>query len=250
MATLHERLQSVSELYRLRNAMYLRGEDRSRFLYDGVRYFGKLLRKSETDKKILAQALASVFSRTCAIADSYIDLPIIDGLCQKYPIQYCAYCTGFPCHCPPNRTAQIQLASVDSQQKQWSIKKWCEHMDQVYGEKNRALGISSMFARLNEEISEAENIQLVEIHNRSLSLTDARRRAAREFADVFAWIFAISAYLELDLDTAVEERYCRNCKRCNGRPCHCGPIYFYSSRANPGSQVGDVVRTVVADQEA
>lgn len=227
-------IMSIFELYGHRNAMYLRGDIRAMYLDDRVRSFFKKIRKEETDKNVLAHILASMFSRTLAYADSFVDIPLVRALCEKYPSSGCAYCGGKPCICDPNRKGTIVLAYADRYQMEWDVNRWVDHMHEVYGANNRNAGIYFAICRLNEEIDEAKAAHyLDEISNPNITLPMRRMNIAREFADVLAWIFSIAAMLDLNLGSAIQERYGGSCSRCTKRPCECGSPFELAQRANP-----------------
>ncbi len=238
--TLTERLLDLFELFGLRNAMYLRGDSRVLFLINGVQHLGKLLRKNVQDVGILGKALSSVFARTAAFADSFVNLPIPEALCEKYPHNKCAYCGQSKCTgCLPDNRPSITHAPVSEGQMKWSVRDWCAHMDNIYGEVNRKNGAKFAHARILEEIHEVINAQLIDAQDTELSLQEVRRNMAREFADVFAWIFSMSALLEIDLDKVLDEQYPRLHHRCQMRPCNCGAYYMHPWREShdTGSKV-------------
>lgn len=227
-----ERVRDICELFSLRNAMYMRGDMRVLFLTDAIRRLGKLLRNEESDIHELSKALASVFARTCAFADSFVNLPIADAMCEKYPKNNCAYCGKSPCACEQKRGTEIVLAPISKTQMVWTVKEWCGHLDAVYGKKNRERGINYAHSRLSEEVGEVVSAQLIEVYDQRHTLTEVRQTVSREFADVFAWIFSIAGILEIDLDSVLEDRYPKVHHRCGQRPCNCGPYYLYNTSIN------------------
>jgi len=228
-------IASLFELYGRRNAMFLRGDMRVIFLDERVRSFFKAIRKEEKDKTRLANLLASTFSRAIAFADSFVDLPLVQALCEKYPSYGCAYCTGKPCHCNSNRVGEINLEIPLLEQMGWTVQQWVTHMDVVYGNINRNNGIFFAICRLQEEIGEAKAAHhFDDVANSSVTLSMRRLNIAREFADVLAWIFSIASMLDLDLDTTILEQYGGKCYRCGERPCDCGSPFMRTRRSNQG----------------
>lgn len=225
--TFEKRLLDLFELFGLRNAMYMRGDTRVLFLMDAIRYFGKLVRTGEKDKNIMGTAIASLFARTAAFADSFVNLPLADAMCEKYPDGICAYCQHKICVCDPNRKQQIVYGQISLTQKTWPVNDWLRHLDATYGKVNRDRGILFAHSRLYEEVGEVISAQLVDAHDQRLTLTDVRRNISREFADVFAWIFVIAALLEINLDEVLDLHYSGRHRRCGNRPCTCGPHFRY-----------------------
>lgn len=244
--TLKNRIERLFQLFGLRNAMYLRGDQRALFLLDAVRSFGKLIRNGETNKARLARSLASVFGRACSFADSYVNLPITEALCQKYPLGRCAYCQEVKCVCDPRRKKSITHASISAFQLEWSVGEWCRGLNEVYGEVNLERGVSYAVGRLNEEVGEVISAQLLDAQDRRLTLTDVRKNISREFADVFAWIFTLAALLNIDLEVALDQYYPAVHRRCGTSPCDCGPYYYYLTEDTAGG-VSAEARTMVAE---
>lgn len=230
--TFQERLANLWELFGLRNAMYHRGDSLDKLLLVGITHFGRLLRKGEKNPAMLGKALASLFSRASTWANTFKELPIVEALCEKYPIGKCAYCGQTQCTCPlDNRPAITHATIVAEEQRAWSVNEWMRHLDKVYGDTNRQRGLQLAYLRLFEEIGEIGLVQLLDVHNSELSLDDVRRNMAREFADVFAWILSISAMIEIDLDKVLDEQYPHLHRRCGQRPCTCGSFHQYPRNA-------------------
>lgn len=237
--TLQEHFDNLKHLYGTRNATYMPdGNTRVLLLGDGVRHLGKLLRKDEKNKEQLGLALASVFARTCAFADIFADLSIVQSLSEKYPLEACAYCNTKPCTCSTARITQITPRQHNVIQLHWGIEDWSAHMNNLYGENNKKQGVMFAFHRLAEEVLEAQGTQLIDKYNPEMSQILLRFRISCEFADIFAWIFSLSNLLETNLEIALVYRYGSNCKRCDGRPCRCGPFWIYKTHTHPQSQVG------------
>jgi NTP pyrophosphatase (non-canonical NTP hydrolase) len=235
--TFQERLENLWELFELRNAIYHRGDSLKELLIVGIAHFGRLLRKSERDPAVLGKALASIFSRTSTWANTFNRLPIVDALCEKYPVGRCAYCGETQCTCQPDKRPIITHATIlAEEQRSWSVNEWTAHLDTVYGATNRQRGLHFAYLRLFEEIGEIGLVQLLDVYNPELSLDDVRRNMAREFADVFAWIMSISAMIEIDLDKVLDEQYPHVHRRCGQRPCICGPFHQYP-RSATGTRV-------------
>jgi NTP pyrophosphatase (non-canonical NTP hydrolase) len=221
--------------------MYMRGDNRLLFLLNAVRVLGKHIRKEVKDKDVLAAAVASVFSRACSYADTFVNLAVVEALEEKYPREHCAYCKHMPCECAANRKTEIQCAPVTGSQETWSIRDWCSHIDKVYGATNRERGIQFALGRLYEEICEAIDTQFLDTNDTSLQLNEVRHRMAHEFADIFAWIFTIALLLEVDIEPILEERYNKTCHRCKSRPCNCGHFSINYLSGSPKDKACSIV---------
>ncbi len=227
--TLNERFDELFKLFGQRNRMYMpdRG-DRFIFLNGSLRHLIKLLRRGVTDKEGLGRALASIFARTSNFARSFGNIPIVESLTTKYPHSGgCSWCSAIPCVCPAARTNDITYAPPSVVQLTWGVNDWCKHLEKLYGKNNRERGLLAAVMRLAEEIGEVGDTALIDINNPKISSDELSNIIAREFADTFAWIFTICSLLGIDLDTELQENYSGKHKRCNSRPCTCGPFHRY-----------------------
>jgi len=85
-----------------------------------------------------------------------------------------------------------------------------ERMGDIYGERDRARGVTATVAWLAEEMGE---------------LARAVRKGtpdeqAHELGDVLAWLASLANQLGIELDEAVA-RYVDGCPKCGGNPCAC-----------------------------
>lgn len=83
-------------------------------------------------------------------------------------------------------------------------------MDDTYGERDRARGVSSTIAWIAEEVGE-----LAQAVRKG---TDADQ--LHELGDVLAWLASLANQLGLRMDDAVA-RYATGCPRCDAMPCGC-----------------------------
>ena len=224
-------INNLWELFGQRNAMYLR-DQRLLYLLESVRIFAKHIRKG-SPKPHLESSLASVFSWTCAVADGFKNPPIIEALREKFPPGRCAYCREPVCACHIGKRKDITLAAPDPIQLDWSASIWATNMMSVYGAGNRKQGMQFVIGRLYEEIGETSGAHLLDVHRKDMTLGDVRHTVAHELADVFSWIFVISAMLEIDLDQVLSEKYEGPHYRCGQRPCNCGPHYLHHDAEHP-----------------
>ncbi|MBI5134391.1 MAG: hypothetical protein HZA81_03340 [Candidatus Taylorbacteria bacterium] len=228
---LQSQIDDLRGLFGQRNAMYLKGQ-RLFFLLEAARIFAKHVRK-KSSKPNLESSLASLFSWTCAVADEFRDLPVVDAMREKFPPGRCAYCGEPVCACHIEKRKDIVLAPPDPIQLAWSANDWAANLMAVYGEGNRKNGMQFVIGRLYEEIGETSSAQLLDIHRHGMKLEAMRKSVSHELADVFSWILVISGMLEVDLDTVLSEKYSGPHYRCGKRPCNCGPHYLHHDMEHP-----------------
>ena len=82
----------------------------------------------------------------------------------------------------------------------------------IYGDQDRARGVSATFAWFVEEVGEL---------SRAIHREDHADRV-EEFSDVLAWLVSLADLCEVDLAEAVRSRYADGCPKCHGSPCTCG----------------------------
>ena len=96
----------------------------------------------------------------------------------------------------------------------------------MYIAKDQARGVPATFMWLMEEIGELASA----LHETSPSEVDRvgpeemeRRRAnlKQEFADVLAWLTTIANVVDVDLDSAISEKYGSGCPGCQQFVCVC-----------------------------
>ena len=83
-------------------------------------------------------------------------------------------------------------------------------MAEIYGERDRRLGVAATIAWLTEELGE---------------LAQAVRKGSpadqlHELGDVLAWLASLAEQLGLSLEEA-SQRYGAGCPRCGSSPCAC-----------------------------
>jgi len=160
---------------------------------------------------------ARVVARIFCIANSFEYLPVSNGMMEKFPVEGCAYCGTSPCICADNR-GEVHLATPNAFQQNWNLRQWQLHLDNLYGEPNRAKGIWFATTRLavetNELVSAEDSI-------RHMTIEEAKNTYTHELADSLAWTIAIANILGVDLQKATEDRFGNGCNNCGSVPCRC-----------------------------
>ena len=85
-----------------------------------------------------------------------------------------------------------------------------ERMRNIYGDRDRARGVTATVAWLAEEMGELA---------RAVRKGTADEHS-HEIGDVLAWLASLANQLGIDLDEAVA-RYAGGCPKCGGNPCAC-----------------------------
>ena len=91
------------------------------------------------------------------------------------------------------------------------VREFQRHIAQLYLAKDQRRGPTGTMLWLVEETGElAEAVRRGEKQN-----------AAEEMADMVAWVASLANLLDIDLETALAQKYPPTCKRCGAKPCAC-----------------------------
>lgn len=90
-------------------------------------------------------------------------------------------------------------------------------IQQMYGDKDVARGISGTFMWLMEEVGELATA----LREEPASNERASEALAFEFADVLAWLVTIANVAKVDLAQAFTEKYAKGCPGCGQFVCQC-----------------------------
>lgn len=215
-------------LFAARNSVHLPSLDlRIAFLALGVRNLEQAFRKGR--EKEYAEALASVFARTCSVAEvlrprkqsgTFRSSFVAMAMATKYPCSECAYCHHLPCDCPERRK-EPELLEPKPEQLAWSLRQWQDHLRQVYGERNAAAGVPFAFNRLYSEVAE---LMALRFQPSGVTASDMIIQYTLELADTYARIIAVANLLGIDLERVVRSRYEHGCHTCHQSPCDCPPF--------------------------
>ncbi len=113
-----------------------------------------------------------------------------------------------------------------------SIKQFQGLVRKMYFEKDAARGIAGTFMWLAEEVGElstalreteylANRIGNASAPELRAQYDASKQNLAEEFADVIAWLATIANVAEVDLSTAVFEKYGAGCPGCSNFICDC-----------------------------
>ena len=121
---------------------------------------------------------------------------------------------------------ESESASKGGKNSRTTIHSFQHLIREMYFEKDVARGIPATFMWLMEEIGELST-SLRETSPEEKSRIPAEEFAKRqanlqaEFADVLAWLATIANVAEVDLATAVAEKYGSGCPGCDQLVCEC-----------------------------
>ena len=92
------------------------------------------------------------------------------------------------------------------------IREFQELMKDLYIDKDKQRGISNTFIWLVEEVGELAT----ELNNGS-----DKDKISEEMADILAWMCSLANLFEIDLESAIFEKYHNKCPKCDSNPCQC-----------------------------
>ncbi len=248
MKTMLDRFADLEGLWGERNKTFLTVPDSTALLNDGVRRFSKIVREGKENAKDQTEvnsALCSLFARAWCVANvSSTDIHgLMLALRQKQPRDRCTYCSSRGCICGENRTSDIVLAPPDPTQLNLTVDQWCVLIHEKYGRRNRDRGLSGTIGHLWEEVGEMSTTLYILPKVPSITSPVVQAQKNLELADVFSWIFAITAMLGKELDPLLEVRHTGPHHRCGQRPCICGPYYNYL-QVDPHGQINANTRSI------
>ena len=111
-------------------------------------------------------------------------------------------------------------------EKPVSLQAFQNLIRDMYFEKDVSRGVPATFMWLMEEVGELSSAlrETSEIEANRVSSTefDARRsNLKQEFADVLAWLATIANVVDVDLASAISEKYGSGCPGCQEFVCVC-----------------------------
>ncbi|TFF96827.1 MAG: nucleotide pyrophosphohydrolase [Promethearchaeota archaeon] len=97
------------------------------------------------------------------------------------------------------------------------IREFQELIRQLYFSQDSKRGLNKNFLWLIEEIGElASNLKEEELNIEYLG---------EEMADIIAWVCTLANLLDIDIETALSQKYPNKCPKCGSNPCICNKNY-------------------------
>lgn len=221
---LQEMMNHFFHLYGRRNRIFLPGlRERIDYLNLAIGDFQDAIRK-RNHTSVIGIALARIGARIFCIAEHFWALPFTEIMSQKYPVAKCSYCQKHPCTCPEERPNVI-LESASKIQLTWSLKQWQQHLNGLYGQRNKKRGSENLLNRLFKEVAELLSLQM-RIPIMRLTSEKIEEEFTLELADTLAWTIAIANFFEIDIEETILCRYGKGCWKCNQDPCVCTNFNF------------------------
>ncbi len=94
------------------------------------------------------------------------------------------------------------------------IREFQEHIRKLYYERDSKRGKERTMLWFIEEVGElAEAIRKDDLNS-----------IREEMADVFAWLVSLANLYDIDLESAVKEKYPEKCPKCGKIPCECDEV--------------------------
>ena len=93
------------------------------------------------------------------------------------------------------------------------ISEFQNLMKELYYHQDSKRGINGTFIWLVEEIGELAAL---------LKKNSETNKVSEELADIIAWTNSLANLFNIDLETALFNKYPNKCRKCNSNPCKCG----------------------------
>ncbi|MFW9878213.1 MAG: MazG nucleotide pyrophosphohydrolase domain-containing protein [Candidatus Thorarchaeota archaeon] len=93
------------------------------------------------------------------------------------------------------------------------ISEFQKLIKNLYFEQDQKRGIKNTFIWLIEEIGELAHI----LKSQEIDTN----KASEELADIFAWTTSLANLLDIDVNSALFQKYPNMCIKCKSNPCIC-----------------------------
>ncbi|TXT65898.1 MAG: hypothetical protein BAJALOKI3v1_60037 [Promethearchaeota archaeon] len=94
------------------------------------------------------------------------------------------------------------------------IKEFQDLMRELYYHQDSKRGLNKTFYWLIEEVGELSS---------ALKAKDLdKKNIGEEIADIVAWICSLANLLDVDIQSAILQKYPKKCPKCMKNPCECG----------------------------
>lgn len=208
-----------AQLYGRRNNLWVPSRrERIRLLDFGIGELDDFIVKDAPlpDRRTM---FARVPSRIFCIAHGVNNTSVAKAMAEKYPRDKCGYCFKMPCVCSENRPDNV-LVKASATQMNWGMRQWQLHLHRLYGRNNEARGMHYIMNRLGKERRELNYFEGT-VKEETMDADSTEHEYALELADCMAWVMAAASFQEIDLETAVLDRFFPNCWNCKQKPCIC-----------------------------
>ncbi|MBM3272457.1 hypothetical protein FJY94_04245 [Candidatus Kaiserbacteria bacterium] len=222
-ATIPGMCAHLSAIYQRANALTTPRHERFEFLFLACGDIQRRYRKQQAH--FYGVAIAQAFAWFISLGEDLFRTDcghlLALAMAEKYPHAGCGYCHHSPCVCDAiERDDFAGTEARDNTQQEWSLRRWQEHLSELYGEANAKKGVNVALNRLFEEVSEV-GLVLQHADGFNESLPRIEEKAALEMTDVLAWIFGVASLLAVDVETEVMRLYRSGCPVCKLMPCGC-----------------------------
>lgn len=210
--------QHLYNIYNRRDSVWLPGRDIRYDLFQVAhRDLTESVRKNVKERQ--PEMLARTASRVFCIARAIEGVSLTKGLFEKYSGS-CSYCGLYPCQCREKRPqSNSKEWNPESPEASWSIREWQQHLDQMYGEKNKQRGIEYSLLRLFSEVSELRSL---ERKMSNMSTDQVITEYTSEVADCMAWTLGIGNVLNINVEESMLMYFGDSgCRFCHSIPCQC-----------------------------
>lgn len=88
----------------------------------------------------------------------------------------------------------------------------------IYYQKDFDRGLNGTFLWFVEEVGELAKAIGNFKHDKE---ENSKKNIAKELADIFAWGASIANIMDIELETAIQNKYPNHCLKCKSNPCMC-----------------------------
>lgn len=224
--TLPEWQDYLKGLYEGQNSWRLHSRDaRIAFYRQSVSEFKSMVESGAGKLELQAGAVRPA-ARLIAVGNGIQGFSMGLAMAWKFPESGCVYCGFKPCDCGAVKgEAKINFHNPEHSQINRSVRRLQMNQRETYFDKNIAAGgIEFIMERQDlevDELEEANDLSKKPAAVSGFTKIELQKSMSLEIADNLAWILAAANTLNIDLQTALQERYFPFCWSCHRNPCHC-----------------------------
>jgi len=177
--------------------------------------------------EIVSARLADTIAWFCGVVNYFDNLPLALAFAAKYGKTECPYCEVHYCVCDPESRPEpekIFLQTTTTDKRGRTIDWWCDHLNKIFGQRNREKGIHRILNHLIEEMHEVLLLTgIAAIKPNELKALE--EQFAFELADVLAHLMAIKnlELKKIDLSVIIKKCYGHGCPTCKENPLSMPP---------------------------
>lgn len=231
-------------LFSRRNSLYLPSRlARIDYLDMGIKNLSDAITRGSSRIQ-LEEFFAELPRRIFCVAEAVNDVSLHRGIIEIYPIDGCAHCQKRVCECLAFRkdVRSVQKSNYPPgimEQYWWGFDTLMDHIDSIYGQRNRMNGHAGAGWHLYTEVTELRELEhsiIPKAKDLGLTSFQIEQKYAHELAQCLGWTLTQAKLADVSVGKAVRDRFSKGCPDCHKFPCQdCTVFNFSHTRIIPGN---------------